>query len=90
LPISIFGTLEKIDQTKIRREGKIPTPFKLVAIHEAWEKNFDWIVPKNPFAESSKPKSAEKGSSKSHIDKIQILVEKTFCIDLDVSSFDNT
>jgi hypothetical protein len=37
-------------------EIKIPIPFKLVGLHEALEKNFDWIVPKNPFDESSEPR----------------------------------
>jgi hypothetical protein len=32
LCVDIFGTLEKVDKTK---EGKIPIPFKLVAMHEA-------------------------------------------------------
>jgi hypothetical protein len=58
-------------------------------MHEALEKNFDWIVPKNPFDESSEPKSIHKGSSKSHLDKIQFLVEKTSAIDLN-ASFENT
>jgi hypothetical protein len=39
---------------------KIPIPFKLLGMHEALEKNFDWIVPENPFDESSEPKSFEK------------------------------
>jgi hypothetical protein len=26
-------------------------------MHEALEKNFDWIVPENPIDESSEPKS---------------------------------
>jgi hypothetical protein len=43
-----------------REEVKIPIPFKLIGMHEALEKNFDWIVPKNPFDESSEPKSVEK------------------------------
>jgi hypothetical protein len=43
-----------------REEVKIPIPFKLVGMHEALEKNFDWIVPKKPFDESSGPKSVEK------------------------------
>jgi hypothetical protein len=34
-------------------------------------------IPENPFDESSEPKSVERGSSKTHIDKIQFLVEKT-------------
>jgi hypothetical protein len=29
--------------------GVLQIPFKLVGMHEALEKNFDWIVPKNPF-----------------------------------------
>jgi hypothetical protein len=59
---------------KNREEIKIPIPFKLVGMHEALEKNFDWIVPENPFDESSEPKSVEKGSSKTCLDKIQFLV----------------
>jgi hypothetical protein len=73
-----------------REKVKIPIPFKLVGIHEALEKNFDWIVPENPFDESSGPKSVEKGSSKTSLDKIQFLVEKTSGIDLNASSFENT
>jgi hypothetical protein len=59
-------------------------------MHEALEKNFDWIVPENPFDESSEPKSAEKGSSKTYMDKIQFLVENTSGIGLDASSLENT
>jgi hypothetical protein len=36
-----------------KEEIKVPIPFKLVGLHETLEKNFDWIVPKNPFDESS-------------------------------------
>jgi hypothetical protein len=54
------------------------------------EKNFDWIDPENPFDESSEPKSVEKGSCKTYMDKIQFLVEKTSGIDLDASSLENT
>jgi hypothetical protein len=68
---------------------KVPIPFKLVGMHEALEKNFDWIVPKNPFDESSEPKSVHKGSSKTHLDKIQFLVKKTSSINLN-ASFQNT
>jgi hypothetical protein len=71
-------------------EIKIPIPFKLLGMHEALEKNFDWIVPENPFDESSKPKSVERGSSKTYIDKIQFLVENTSGINLDASSLENT
>jgi hypothetical protein len=59
-------------------------------MHEALEKNFDWIVPENPFDESSEPKSVHRGSSKTHLDKIQFLFEKTSAIDLDASSFENS
>jgi hypothetical protein len=73
-----------------KEEIKVTIPFKLVGMHEALEKNFDWIVPKNPFDESSEPKSVHKGYSKTHLDKIQFLVEKTSAIDLDASSLENT
>jgi hypothetical protein len=73
-----------------REEIKIPIPFKLVGMHEALEKNFDWIVPENPFDERSEPKSVHKGSSKTYMDKIQVLIEKTSVIDLDASSLENT
>jgi hypothetical protein len=53
-----------------KEEIKVPIPFKLVGLHEALEKNFDWIVPKNLFDESSEPKSVHKGSSKTHLDTI--------------------
>jgi hypothetical protein len=54
-----------------------------------WKRIFDWIVPENPFDKSSEPKSVHKGSSKTHLDKIQFLVEKTSAIDLN-ASFENT
>jgi hypothetical protein len=73
-----------------REDIKIPIHFKLVGMHEALEKNFDWIIPKNPFDESSEPKSVENGSYKNYLDKIQFLVENTSGIDLNASSFENT
>jgi hypothetical protein len=87
--VDVIGTLDK---TKPKKgvEIKIPIPFKLLGMHEALEKNFDWIVPKNPFDESSEPKSVEKGSSKTYMDKIKFLIEKTSGIDLDISSLENT
>jgi hypothetical protein len=51
-------------------------------LHEALEKNFDGICPKNLFDESSEPKSVHKGSSKTHLDTIQFIVENTSAIDL--------
>ena len=86
--VDIIGTLEKVDKPK--PENKIPIPFKLVGMHEAFENNFDWIVPENPFDESSEPKSVERGSSKTPIDKIKIIIEKTSGIDLNAPSFENT
>jgi hypothetical protein len=59
-------------------------------MHEALENNFDWIVPENPFDESSEHKIVHRGSSKTHLDKIQCLVEKTSAIDLNAPSFENT
>jgi hypothetical protein len=59
-------------------------------MHEALEKNFYWIVPEKPFGESSEPKSVEKGYSKTCLDKIQFVVEKTSGIDLDAALFGNT
>jgi hypothetical protein len=73
-----------------KEEIKVPIPFKFVGLHEALEKKFDWIVPENPFDESSEPKSVHKGSSKTHLDKIQFLVEKTSAIELDASSLEIT
>jgi hypothetical protein len=73
-----------------KEEIKVPIPFKLVGMHEALEKNFDWIVPENPFYKSSEHKSVHRGSSKTHLDKIQFLVEKTFAIDHDASSLEIT
>jgi hypothetical protein len=34
-----------------KEDIKVPIPCKLVGLHEALEKNFDWIVPENPFDE---------------------------------------
>jgi hypothetical protein len=58
-------------------------------LHEALKKNFDWICPENPFDESSETKSDHKGFSKTHLDKIQFIVEKISVIDLN-ASFDIT
>jgi hypothetical protein len=87
--VDVIGTLDKT-RPKKGEEIKIPIPFKLLGMHEALKNNFDWIVPGNPFDESSESKSVEKGSSKTYVDKIQFLVEKTSGIDLDASSFENT
>jgi hypothetical protein len=72
-----------------KEEIKVPIPSKLLGLHEALENNFDWICPENLFDERSEPKSVHKGSSKTYLDAIQCLVEKTSAIDLN-ASFDNT
>jgi hypothetical protein len=68
---------------------KVPIPSKLLGLYEALENNFDWIFPKNLFDESTEPKIIHKGSSKTYLDAIQCLVEKTSTIDLN-ASFDIT
>jgi hypothetical protein len=80
-PVKVVGTTKE--------DFKVPIPCKLVGIHEALEKNFNWICPKNLFDESSVPKCDHKGSSKTHLDTIQFIVEKTSAIDLN-ASFENT
>jgi hypothetical protein len=80
-PVKVVGTTKE--------DFKVPIPCKLVGMHEALEKNFNWICPKNLFDESSVPKRDHKGSSKTHLDTIQFIVEKTSAIDLN-ASFENT
>jgi hypothetical protein len=36
-----------------KEEIKVSIPCKLIGLHEALEKNFDWICPENPFDERS-------------------------------------
>src|SRR4051812_42931816 len=88
--VDVISILEKLDKIKSREDVMVTIPSKLVALHEAYEKNFDWIVPENPFDESSQPKRVERGDSETFIDKIQCIVEKTSDIDLNASSFENT
>jgi hypothetical protein len=80
-PINVVGATKE--------DIKVPIPCKLVGLHEALEKKVDWICPENPFDKSSEPKSVHKGSSKTHLDTILFIVEKTSAIDLN-ASFDNT
>ena len=62
--LGIEQNLKAIDIKRMKYEGKtkcekeinIPIPFKLLAISEALEENFGWIVFENPFDENSKPK----------------------------------
>jgi hypothetical protein len=80
-PVEVVGTPNE--------DFRVPVPCKLVGIHDALEKNFSWIFPENLFDESSVPKSDHKGSSKTHLDTIQFIVENTPKIDLN-ASFDIT
>jgi hypothetical protein len=65
---------------------EIPIPSKLLGLYEAFENNFDWICPKNLFSDLSEPKRDHKGSSKTYVDEIQYLIDKTSAVDLNASS----
>ena len=77
-PINVISTDDK--------EPEIPIPCKLLGLSEAFENNFDWICPENLFNESSVPKNDHKGSSKTYVDEIQCLIDKTSAVDLNASS----
>jgi hypothetical protein len=66
-------------------ETKVPILSKLLGLHEALENNFDWICPENLFSELGEPKRDHKGSSKTYVDAIQCLVEKTSAMDPNAS-----
>jgi hypothetical protein len=76
-PVAVVGTPNE--------DFRVPIPYKLVGIHDAWEKNFSWICPENFFDESSVPKSDHKGSSKTHLDTIPFIVEKSPTVDPNAS-----
>jgi hypothetical protein len=80
-PITVISANEGVE---------ISIPCKLLGLNEAFENNFDWIYPENLFDESSVPKHDHKGSSKTYVDEIQCLINKTSAVDLDASSIDNT
>jgi hypothetical protein len=84
----MLGSLVNVAGTN-NKEIKVPIPSKLLELHEALENNFDWICPENLFNELSEPKRDHKGSSKTYLDAMQYLVEKTSAIDLN-ASFENT
>jgi hypothetical protein len=83
-----LGLHIKVVSTNIE-ETQIPIPSKLLGLYEAFENNFDWICPKNLFSELSETKRDHKGSSKTYVDEIQCLIEKTSAVDLN-TSFDIT
>jgi hypothetical protein len=64
---------------------EIPIPSKLLGLYEAFENNFDWICPKNLFSDLSETKRDHKGSSKTYVDEIQCLIEKTSPVDHNAS-----
>jgi hypothetical protein len=79
-----LGSHIKIVSTN--NEGtEIPIPRKLLGLYEAFENNFDWICPKNLFSDLSEPKRDHKGSSKTYVDEIQCLIEKTSTVNLNDS-----
>jgi hypothetical protein len=61
-----------------------------LGLYEAFENNFGWICPKNLFSDLSEQKRDHKGSSKTFVDEIQCLIDKTSAIDLNASSLDVT
>jgi hypothetical protein len=84
-----LGSLIKVISTN--NEGtEIHIPSKLLELYEAFENNFDWICPKNLFSDLSEPKRDHKGSSKTYVDEIQCLIDKTSVVDLNASSLDIT
>jgi hypothetical protein len=80
-PVNVVGTNNE--------ETQVPIPSKHLGLHEALENNFDWIYLENIFSELSEPKRDHHKFSKTHLDTIQFIVEKTFAIDLN-ASFDIT
>jgi hypothetical protein len=66
--------------------AEIPIPSKLLGLCEAFKNNFDWICPKNLFCDLSEPKRDQKGSSKTYVDEIQCLIDKTSTVDLNAPS----
>jgi hypothetical protein len=76
-PVEVVGTPNE--------DFRVLIPYKLAGIHDVWENNSSWICPKNPFDESSVPKRDHKGSSKTHLDTIPLIVEKTPIVDPNAS-----
>jgi hypothetical protein len=81
---NMLGSPVKVVSTT-KEDFKVPIPCKLVGMHEGSENNFNWICPENLFDESSVPKRDHKGSSKTYVDAIQCLIEKSSAMDLNAS-----
>jgi hypothetical protein len=77
-PIKVISTNDE--------EAEIPIPSKLLGLCEAFENNFDWICPQNLFSDLSEPKRDHKGASKTYVDEIQCLIDKTSAVDLNAPS----
>jgi hypothetical protein len=77
-PIKVIDTNDK--------ETEIPIPCKLLGLCEAFENNFARICPENLFDENSVPKHDHKESSKTYVDEIQCLIDKTSAVDLNASA----
>ena len=55
--LNIKHTLKTLEIKRMKYEGKTEHEKELkipIAMHEALEKNFDWVVPENPFDERSR------------------------------------
>jgi hypothetical protein len=76
-PVVVVGTPDDI---------RVPIPYELIGIHDAWEKISSWICPENPFDESSVPKCDHKGFSKTQLNTFSFIVEKISAVDLNASS----
>jgi hypothetical protein len=76
-PVAVVGTPNE--------DFRVPIPYKLIGIHDAWDKKISCICPENFFDESSVPKSDHKGSSKTHLDTFSFIVENIPIVDPDAS-----
>jgi hypothetical protein len=76
-PVAVVGTPNE--------DFRVPIPYKLIGIHDAWDKIISWICPENFFDESSVPKSYHKGSSKTHLDTFSFIIKKIPIVDPDAS-----
>jgi hypothetical protein len=70
--------------------AEILIPSKLLGLYETFENNFNWICPENLFSDLSEPKRDHKGSSKTYVDEIQCLIDKTSAVDINALSLDVT
>jgi hypothetical protein len=78
LPIKVISTNDE--------GAEIPIPSKLLGLCEASKNNFNWICPRNLFSDLSEPKRDHKGASKTYVDEIQCLIDKTSAVDLNAPS----